>query len=315
MKNLYLIKEWLRHLARKYMPVYQYESDSLKFLYAGYSPIKRSYYARILLNSSSRPTFLGMYWYSHIPRLFNSLKVDMIVSEISRNTFTHFRNCNGYILPVWATMRINIDRPESEIFNKNRSVTNFKDVIRRIRKNNLTYEILSDKESFHYFKKRFYKPFITKRHGEEAFIEDLDAMWKSFKNPLMLAIRENGVIVGMSFIRISRDILYLMRVGLIDGKQEYSSHGVIGATYYFGILEGKKLGCKYLDLGGGRPFLTDRLTKYKTGLGAEFVMKLDPSKEYLWFGVNDQSTAAKEFLLNNTFMHLNKDFILEKYNP
>jgi hypothetical protein len=308
-----VIKDWLRHLARIYMPVYQYESESMKITYAGYSPIKRNYYARLLLNSNSKLTFLGWYWFSRIPRLFDTMKIDMIVSEISRNTFTHFRNCNGYILPVWAAMRINIDRPAGEIFNKNRNVTNFKDVIRRIRKHNLTYEILSDKASFDYFNERFYKPFITKRHREEAFIEDLNLMWNSFEHPLMMAIREEGIIVGMSFIRISRDILYLMRVGLIDGNQEYSSHGVIGATYYFGILEGQKMGCKYVDLGGGRPFLTDRLTKYKAGLGAEFVMKLDPSKEYLWFGFNDQSSAAREFLQMNPFMYLNKDFMLEKY--
>jgi hypothetical protein len=217
------------------------------------------------------------------------------------------------MLPVWATMRINIDRPTHEIFNKNRNVTNFKDVIRRIRKHNLTYEILSDQASFDFFKERFYMPFMTKRHGDEAFIEDLDEMQNTFKNTSMMAIREDGEIVGMSFIRISNDILYLMRVGLIDGNQEYASHGVIGATYYFGILEGQRTGCKYLDLGGGRPFLTDRLTKYKAGLGAEFVMKLDPSKEYLWFGVNEKSIAAREFLQNNPFMHLNKDFMLEKY--
>ena len=139
-------------------------------------------------------------------------------------------------------------------------------------------------------------------------------MWKSFKNPLMLAIRENGVIVGISFIRISCEILYLMHVGLIDGNQEYISHGVRGATYYFGILEGKTQGCKYLYLWGARPFLPDRLTKYKAGLGGEFVENLVSSKEYLWLGVNEQLSAAKEFLLRNPFMQVKKEFVLEKYN-
>jgi hypothetical protein len=310
-----MIKDRLRHLARIYMPVYQFESDSMRIIYAGYSPIKRSYYSRLLLNSNCKQTFKGLHWYSRIPGLFERMKIDMIVSELSPDTFTYFRNCNGYVLPVWATMRINIDRPTTEVFNKNRNVTHFKDVIRRIRKHNLTYEILSDKASFDYFNERFYKPFITKRHRDEAFIEDLNMMWNTMKDPLMMAIKEDGMIVGMSFIRISHEILYLMRVGLIDGNQEYISHGVIGATYYFGTLEGQKRGCKYLDLGGGRPFLTDRLTKYKTGLGAEFVIKLDPTKEYLWFGVNEKSSAAKEFLRSNPFMYLNKEFMLEKYIP
>ena len=179
-----MIKDWLRNLARVYMPVYQHESSNMRILYAGYSPIKRNYYARILLNKKYRQTFLGRYWYSKLPHLFDSLNIDIIVSEVSHNTISHFHNCNGYLLPVWAAMRINIDRPTSEIFNKNRNVTNFKDVIRRIRKYNLTYEMLSDKASFDYFNERFYKPYMINRHRDEAFIEDLYVMWNTLKGQI-----------------------------------------------------------------------------------------------------------------------------------
>ena len=128
-----------------------------------------------------------------------------------------------------------------------------------------------------------------------------------------MAIKEKGKIVGMSFFRISKKILYLMRVGLIDGDEEYARHGVIGATYYFGIIEGEKNGCTHVDLGGTRPFLTDRLTKYKLGLGAEFVQNLSPLKEYIWFGVDESSTAAMDFLSDNPFMFVSRDFTLTKY--
>ena len=33
--------EWLKHLARLYLPVYQYESDTMRIAYAGYSSIKK----------------------------------------------------------------------------------------------------------------------------------------------------------------------------------------------------------------------------------------------------------------------------------
>jgi lipid II:glycine glycyltransferase (peptidoglycan interpeptide bridge formation enzyme) len=88
---------------------------------------------------------------------------------------------------------------------------------------------------------------------------------------------------------------------------------VIGALYYFSILEGQKMRCRYVDLGGTRPFLTDGLTKYKLGLGAEFVPILSPLKEYIWFGVNEKSEAAMEFLSKNPFMYVNKEFRLVKY--
>ena len=306
------MKEWLRHLARIFMPVYQFESDTMKILYAGYSPIKKSYYARLLLNNNYHPTFLGWHWFSNIPNLIKRLNIDMVVAEISRVTFNYFRNNEGYILPVWATMRINIDRPPEVIFNK--SKTDFRDVIRRIRKYDLTYEISTDKKMFDFFNERFYIPYMKNRHGNEAFIEDLETLWKSYEHPMIMIVKEKGNISCMTFMRITKEILYLKRTGLIDGNEDYLSHGVIGACYYFGILEGLKLGCKYVDLGGSRPFLNDGLTRHKKGIGGEFEVNLDPSKEYLWFGVNEKSLAAREYLNRNPFMHLRKDFRLVRCN-
>ncbi len=53
---------------------------------------------------------------------------------------------------------------------------------------------------------------------------------------------------------------------------------MIGAIYYFGILEGQKTGCKYLNVGGTQPFLSDGLTRFKLGLGAEFILNFHQHK-------------------------------------
>jgi len=131
---------------------------------------------------------------------------------------------------------------------------------------------------------------------------------------VIMAIKEQGAIVGASLIRKSGDSLVLKRLGLLDGDDEYRLHGVIGALYYFGIVEGQKNGCRFFDLGGTRPFLTDGLTKYKIGLGAEFVTDLSPEKEYLWLGINKDSEQARSLLADNPFMHINRDFKLIKYS-
>jgi hypothetical protein len=209
-------------------------------------------------------------------------------------------------------MRINIDRPISEIFNRN--TTDFPNVIRRIRKYNLTFEIFNDRESFNYFVDNLYLPYMIKRHGDEALIEDLNNIWESSPSPFLMAIREDGIIVAESIMRKSGDILYFRQLGLLDGNEEYLRHGVIGALYYFGILEGQKMECRYFDVGGTRPFLTDGLTKYKMGLGAEFVSDYSSRKEYLWFGVKEQSAEANKFMKNNPFLYLNKDYGLNKYS-
>ena len=297
--------DWLKNLARLYLPIYQFESDTTKIAYAGYSSIKKNYYARMLLNKYNYHSFKGRKWFWQIPSLIKSKNLDIVIAEISPIVYNHFQKYSGYIVPEWITMRININRPISEICQK--TVSDFSDVKRKIRKYGLTYEILSEKNNINYFIDKFYLPYITKRHKDEAWIEDLNSIWKSSPSPLLMAIKESEVIVGVALFRNSEESLFLMRLGLLDGNEEYRRHGVIGAIYYFGILEGQIMGCRFLDVGGTRPFLTDGLTKFKIGLGAEFAPNLSQGKEYLWLGVNEHSIVAEEFMRRNPVMHFNKD--------
>ena len=48
---------WLKNLARAYMPVYKYETDTMKIAYAGYSSIKKNYCVRLLLDENNQHTF------------------------------------------------------------------------------------------------------------------------------------------------------------------------------------------------------------------------------------------------------------------
>jgi hypothetical protein len=308
--DISMTTEWLKNIARLNLPIYQYESDITKIIYAGYSSIKRNYFLRLMLDNTQDPVFLERRWFWEIPHLIKSHNIDMIISEISPIALNHFQRYNGYIIPEWTTIRIKIDRPISEICDKH--VSDFKDVKRRIGIHNLTYEMLTDRESFISFYEKYYLPYMNKRHGEEAWIEDLKKVWESSSSHELMAVRENDTIAGMALIRKSEGTLHLLRLGLLDGDDKYRTHGVIGAMYYFGIIEGQKANCKYMDMGGTRPFLTDGLTKFKMGLGGEFVSELSPKKEYLWLGINEGSVTAKEFLHKNQFMHVNKEYKLFK---
>lgn len=305
-----MASDWLKHLARFYLPVYEYESGNMKIIYAGYSTIKKNYHVRLILGSYTKHSFLGRKLYWKIPELIGKRNIDIVIAEVSRFSHIYFLGQQGFIIPEWAGMRININRPMSEICNKE---TDFSNVTRRIRKYNLTYEILNDDESFKHFIDKIYLPYVSKRHGEEALIENLNSLWKSTPSPVLMAIRESGMIVAESLIRQTGDIMYFKRIGVLDGSEEYMRHGVIGALYYYGIVEAQRKGCKYFDVGGTRPFLNDGLTRYKLGLGAEFTDDNSNWKEYLWMGINGNSKEAGEFLQNNPFMHLNSKFRLEKY--
>jgi hypothetical protein len=304
-----MAKEYLKDSARLLLPLYRFESETIKFIYAGYSSIKKKYYDRLIFGRSTRNKFLGLRCFWMIPSLIRDYNLDMAIAEISPMVLRNFQGYSGYIIPEWEKMRINIDLPLNEICRPR--ATHFSDVKRLIRKYNLTYEILSDIESFNFFHFRMYLPYVTKRHGGEAWIEDLQSYLNSTPPPELMTIKENGRIVGGVVISKTEDSILLLRLGLLDGNEEYRRHGVIGAIYYFGVLEGQKMALKYVDVGGARPFLSDNLTRFKIGLGAKFVSDLSPTKEYLWLGVNPESSAAMEFMQN--VMHIDKNFNLIRF--
>jgi hypothetical protein len=65
-----------------------------------------------------------------------------------------------------------------------------------------------------------------------------------------------------------------------------------------------------MDVGGTRPFLTDGLTRFKMGLGAEFGPSVSPAAVNFWLGLNEHSSVAGEFIKLNPVMHIKKDFSL-----
>jgi hypothetical protein len=293
-------KDWLKDVARLNMPVYQYESESIRILYAGYSQVKREYFSRMIMGNHHNKKYFGRRWFWQIPGLIKSHNCDLVLSEVSRMSSNNLKHRSGYILPEWIAMRINIDKPLDELCRA--SVSDFSDVKRRIRKYNLTYDITGKDDTLDMFIEKLHLPYIKNRYGDEALIVDLKAYWKSYSLPLLLTVKEDGALVSGVLCRIEGDTFYMFALGVIDGKDIYRVHGCIGALYYFSILEGQKRKLRYLNVGGSHPFLTDSLTKYKLGLGAEFVPAQVSYSQAVWLGVNRNSPAALDFIKRNPFL-------------
>ena len=43
-----MAKEYLKDSARLLLPLYRFETETIKFVYAGYSSIKKNYYRRLI---------------------------------------------------------------------------------------------------------------------------------------------------------------------------------------------------------------------------------------------------------------------------
>src|SRR5664280_1594089 len=108
--------------------------------------IRRPPRSTLSSSSAASDVYKRQRLFRQIPNLFKTFNLDMVIAEIGPTLYQHFQKMNGYIVPEWVSMRINIDRPLSEICRE--SVSDFSDVKRKIRKYNLTYEMITDQVSY-----------------------------------------------------------------------------------------------------------------------------------------------------------------------
>ncbi len=85
--------------------------------------------------------------------------------------------------------------------------------------------------------------------------------------------------------------------------------GVIGALYYFALVEHRKNNIRRVNIGGTSPLLKDGLTTFKTLLGAkasEYQYQNSVGYKLLALG---NSSVVKDFLTSNPFTYLEDDHV------
>jgi hypothetical protein len=295
----FITKQCLKHLARLNLPVYIFEKDDFKVAYAGYSEVKKNYSGRFPFgNQPANAVFVGRKWFWQVTRL----EVDITFAEVSLGTMPYFRHASGFVLPEWVTMHISTTQPMSEL--RQPSVSHFADIERLIRKHALGFETSTATEDVNQFYQEMYLPYTRTRHKDEALIESLGSIFDPGKDFFMLFIREKGQRVAAGLIERHASHVHLKRLGVKDGHEQYMRHGAVGAIYYFLYLEAQRLGCRYIDIGGSRPFLTDGLTRHKLGLHAQFHSDHSTWREYLWMGIDPNSARGQGFIRDNPFVYL-----------
>ena len=238
---------------------------------------------------------------------------DMLVVETNPLMIRYFFRQNGYLIPEWVNMKININQPMA--FLKRRSISDFSDVVRLIRKYHWDYVVKVDRQAYDAFYFRMYLPYLKSKHNDKAIIISYRQFRQLCDSAFLLLVQRNNVPLAGVLVQYDQKRIVLSKLGIIDGEQEYVKEGVIGALYYFSVLESQKRGYGKLDIGGGRPFLKDGLTRYKMGLGGELDFDCNLFQDYLCLTWRAESEYAKEFLKDNPMICLGSDGKLkvEKY--
>ncbi len=170
--------------------------------------------------------------------------------------FARFFN-DGYLVPPFVRQVLDIDKSiEDAIRISNKE-------LKKVYK--YSYDISKDMDDLKFFYEKMHVPYIKKRYGDSAYIEDFNSIKKILEKGELLLIKLNGEYVSGALCGINGDEYYCRRSGVLD--ESFIKKGALITTYYFPILRAKERNAKIVDFGQSRPFLLDGVLRHKCHWG------------------------------------------------
>ena len=271
-------------------------------MYVGHEG-NRNYLARMVLGDNHKTIESLKIWLwslkGEIGRKRKSC--DLIVMEDSERVRRFIDPKEMLVVPTWIGWKADISDEISAIVKRDRSLQSD---IRRIRKNKLTFEVAKDEVDFEEFYQKMYLPYITSVHGDRASLTAYDKMKNHFPECDLIVVRRGKEKMGGMLIQYNNEMPRLWSIGVMDARLDYLKAGVIGALYYFSIIHLKKQGHSKVHYGATRAFLNDGVLRYKKKWGIQVA---NPPKQTFLIRIESVSSKLKAFLLNNPFIHVEKD--------
>jgi len=202
----------------------------------------------------------------------------------------------SFRLPCWVDMQLDLPGPIDQNANDQ-----LKKTLRKIAENRLASVVSNDPEDFDHFYHNLYRPYIKSRYTGSALIGEYAKLKKQFDRGGLILVKQDSRILSGGLFDIYHNLFRFRVIGVKDNNQSCIQQGVIGALYYYLLIEMKKRGFSSIHLGGTRPFLSNGVTNYKLSWGARLIEKNRNSCLSL---ILLQDTAdLRQFLINNPFIH------------
>lgn len=200
-------------------------------------------------------------------------------------------------VPWWVNAELDIDKA-LDCAGRPRSL---KDDLRRIRKFELGYEVVTDLPSYKRFYENFYIPTVTASHGAATLTSSYEkrcAEVTSGKAEILFITMDREAI-GAVLISYANDIPTLRDVGILEGSRELLKTGVITATYYFAMQHLRQHNFRRVCMGLSRSFLNDGVLTFKQKWQPTLI---ESSQESFLIRVSRLCTASRAFLRSSSYI-------------
>jgi hypothetical protein len=201
-----------------------------------------------------------------------------------------------FFVPIWVGGELYL---QSAVARLHRS-KNAKADLRRMRKNETTYEVTRNRDAFEYFYSDMYLPYIKNRYGDRAFPMSHEEMVGKLGCSELFFVKVRGERVAGHILLYENDRARAWSVGVKDGDISYVKAGAMKALGYLTYQHLAKRGYKALHMGGSRPFLLDGVLRHKRELR---VRVIDHTRRYFSLSLTVDSMGARAFALSNPFIY------------
>jgi len=264
----------------------------------------RDYWANLVFNGVCEEKTTGNRWLWNVLHLArtNAENVSLMVVEIPSIFAKWYQRQGEFYIPRWIRGEMDAYKVASILSKLNQHQSVAED-IRKINKNKLRFEVTNQPQKFYEFYHDMYMPFITKRHGKRAVIEEYEGLCNLFRNGDLMFITQEGEQIAGILITYTTAKAWLWIMGTKNGDLEYIQTGAGLAMYYYAFKYLQEKGYQKIGMGLSRALLRDGALQYKKKWGLEITGA--DSIGYL-IKPTMVNEAVKGFLINNPFIFINK---------
>lgn len=196
-------------------------------------------------------------------------KSDIVVVGTNCLLCRKFRRRGFHIIPKWINPYLPLTaHPDALIENLGKSAK--RDITRNLKiveARGFDYEVTTDPGWFDEFYNSMYVPYALNRYGGLAQLDCYGRVKQAYTKGAGIIVRKDKQPVGGTIVLPQNDVMRNPYVGILNGDEAISREGASRALYYYAMLVAHSWGCKGINFGSTRPFLSDGVLQYKLKWG------------------------------------------------
>jgi hypothetical protein len=242
----------------------QGHSDVLRLLFGG-RPYDKAYISKRLFDGDVLEYYQGRKIKWMTAATARKLQCELSITPIGGFAGYPLSESYEYLIPNWVSAEVNLTRTDVE---EGLSKSRRRD-LKQLAKNSIRYELTTDRQAMLDFYNDMYVPTIISSHGDGALLMGREQMLQCVeegKCELLFVTHQQQRIAG-SLIAYDGEIPRLWSSGIRAADRQYLRMGAGNAVYLCSFHYLHKSGCRRINVGLTRAFLSDGALYFKKRLG------------------------------------------------